>query len=281
MKKVVVTVESTSDLSDELKSRYGILAVPLYISMDDGEYLDGVSITSADMFEKVSASGKLPKTAAAAVADFSAAWKPYLDEGCEIVHVTISSELSACYQNACLCAGECEGVYVVDSRSLSTGIGQLAIEAAIMAENGCRAADIAAALEEKRERLNVSFVLDTMDYLAKGGRCSSVTAFAAGLLKLRLCIEVENGKMDVAKKYRGKMSQVLCEYARERLLSCSDVELDRIFITDSGVDDETRRAVRDAILEVKPFSEILFTRAGTTISSHCGPKCLGILFFTK
>ncbi len=281
MKKVVITVESTSDLSDELKSRYGIPSIPLYISADDGEYIDGVNITTPEMFEKVAASGKLPKTAAASVADFQAAWKPYIDEGCEIVHISISSEFSSCYQNARLAASENEGVYVVDSRSLSSGIAQLAIEGAVMAENGMSGADIAAALEEKREKLNVSFVLDTMDYLAKGGRCSAVSAFAAGLLKLRLCIEVKDGKMDVAKKYRGKMSQVLCEYVRERLSACADAELDRIFITDTGVADEVRQAVRDAVLEVKPFKEVIFTDAGTTIATHSGPKCLGILFFNK
>ena len=133
---------------------------------------------------------------------------------------------------------------------------------------------------EKREKLNVSFVLDTVDYLAKGGRCSAVAAFAAGLLRLRICIEVQDGKMDVCKKYRGKMAAVLTEYVRDRLEKV-DPDLDLIYITDSGIADEIREKVKEAILAMRPFAKVYFSNAGCTVCSHCGPGTLGILFFEK
>ena len=281
MNKVIITCDSACDLTSEQKQEFGIVTLPLYVRVNDVEYRDGVNITTDFLFEQVKATGELPKTAAVSMQDFLDLWKPMLEEGCEIVHVSLSSELSACYLNAHLASEELKNVYVVDGKNLSTGTGLLAIEGAVMAKEGKSAKEIYDALMEKREKMNVSFVLDTVDYLAKGGRCSSVVAFAAGLLKLRLCIEVKDGKLDVCKKYRGKMSSVLQEYVRERLNEKTDVELDRIFITDSGVSPEIRALVEKTILEMKPFARVMFSTAGCTISSHCGPGTLGILFIGK
>ena len=281
MNKVIITCDSACDLTKEQQQEFGIVTLPLYVRVNDVEYRDGVNITTDFLFEQVKATGELPKTAAVSMQDFLDLWKPILEEGCEIVHVSLSSELSACYLNAHLASEELKNVYVVDGKNLSTGTGLLAIEGAIMAKEGKSAKEIYDALMVKREKMNVSFVLDTVDYLAKGGRCSSVVAFAAGLLKLRLCIEVKDGKMDVCKKYRGKMSSVLQEYVRERLNEKTDVELDRIFITDSGVSPEIRALVEKTILEMKPFARVMFSTAGCTISSHCGPGTLGILFINK
>ena len=281
MSNIQITCDSTCDLSAEILQKYGIVSLPLYVRIGDEEYLDGVSINSDTLFQKIRETGTLPKTSAISVGGYEDFWKPYLDAGKEIVHIDISSQFSSCFQNATIAAQESGRVYPVDSLNLSTGSGLLAIEAAIMAENGKSAAEIVEALNEKRYKVNASFVIDTMEYLAKGGRCSSVAAFAAGLIKLRLCIGVADGKMDVAKKYRGKMSAVLCEYVRDRLSATKDAELDRIFITDSGVDEETFEKVKQTVLECRPFAEVLHTRAGCTISSHCGPGTLGILFFEK
>ena len=281
MNKVLITCDSTCDLTSEQKQEFGIVTLPLYVRVNDVEYKDGVDITSTDLFEKVKATGALPKTAAVSMQDFIDLWKPYVEEGYEIVHVSLSSEFSACYLNAHLASEEVKGVYVVDGRNLSTGTALLAIEGSIMAKEGKSAKEIADELTVKREKVNASFVLDTVDYLAKGGRCSAVTAFAAGLLKLRLCIEVKDGKMDVAKKYRGKMSNVLQEYVRERLSEKTDAELERIFITDSGISPEIRALVEKTILEMKPFARVLFSTAGCTICAHCGPGTLGILFINK
>jgi len=281
MRKVRITCDSTCDLTPEQRQEFGISTIQLYIRLNGEEYRDGADITAAEMFEKIKLSGELPKTSAASFQDFVDFWKPIVEDGCDIVHISISSDMSACFQNARLAAEEVGHVYPVDGRNLSTGSALLAIEAAIMAEQGMDAESIVKVLMEKREKLNVSFVLDTAEYLAKGGRCSAVAAFAAGLLRLRLCIEVQNGKMDLCKKYRGKMSSVLQEYVRDRLNEAAEVETERIFITDSGISDEIRELVKKTVLEQKPFARVLFSSAGCTVSSHCGPGTLGILFFNK
>ena len=281
MNKVIITCDSTCDMTKAQLEEYGVKTIPLYIRVQDNEYRDGVDITSDVMFEKIKECGQMPKTAAVSMQDYLDFWKPFKDEGYEIVHLTISSEMSVCFQNCRMAAEEMGGVYAVDSRNLSTGIGLLVIVAVNLAKEGKSGKEIYDILMEKREKLNVSFVLDTVDYLAKGGRCSAVTAFAAGLLRLRICIEVKDGKMDVCKKYRGKMSVVLADYVRDRLNENVDADLDYIYITDSGVTDEIRQKVKETVLEMRPFSKVLFSTAGCTVSSHCGPGTLGILFFEK
>lgn len=281
MNKVIITCDSTCDMTKAQLEEYGVKTIPLYIRVQDNEYRDGVDITSDVMFEKIKECGQMPKTAAVSMQDYLDFWKPFKDEGYEIVHLTISSEMSVCFQNCRMAAEEMGGVYAVDSHNLSTGIGLLVIAAANLAKEGKSGKEIYDILMEKREKLNVSFVLDTVDYLAKGGRCSAVTAFAAGLLRLRICIEVKDGKMDVCKKYRGKMSVVLTDYVRDRLNENVDADLDYIYITDSGVTDEIRQKVKETVLEMRPFSKVLFSTAGCTVSSHCGPGTLGILFFEK
>ncbi|MBR4235700.1 MAG: DegV family protein [Clostridia bacterium] len=279
MGKVVITADSTCDLSSDLVEKYGIVVVPLYVITGETEHRDGVDITPNGLFEYVRQTGVLPKTAACTVEDYTRVWKPYLDEGASIVHLNISSEFSSCYQNAVTAAQALKNVYPVDSRNLSTGIGLLVLDAAEMAAQGMDAKEIFDTLEQKKQRLNVSFVIDTMEYLAKGGRCSSVVALAAGLLRLKPCISVNEGRMGVSKKYRGKLRDVLMLYVHERLKAAGEVELKRIFITDSGVSEDIVREVREAILKEAPFSEILHTNAGCTVCSHCGPGTLGILFY--
>ena len=281
MSNIQITCDSICDLSSELLQKYGIVSLPLYVRVGDEEYLDGVNIDAETLFQKTAETGTLPKTSAVSIGGYCEYWKPYLDAGKEIVHITVSSHLSSCFQNASFAAQECGRTYVIDSLNLSSAAGLLAIEAAIMAEEGKSAAEIAETLNERRNKLNASFVIESMDYLAKGGRCSSVASFAAGLLKLRLCIGVIDGRMDVVKKYRGKTSAVLCEYVRDRLNAVKEADLSRIFITDSGVSDEIYEKVKQTVLQCLPFAEVLRARAGCTISSHCGPGTLGILFFEK
>lgn len=280
MNKVIITCDSTCDMTQAQIEEYGLKIIPLYVRIQDNEYRDGIDITSDVMFEKIKECGQLPKTAAVSFQDYIDFWKPLRDEGYEIVHLTISGEMSVCFQNCRTAAEELGGVYAVDSRNLSTGIALLAITGANLAREGKSAKEIYDVLMEKREKLNVSFVLDTVDYLAKGGRCSAVAAFAAGLLRLRICIEVQDGKMDVCKKYRGKMAAVLTEYVRDRLEKV-DPDLDLIYITDSGVSNEIREKVKEAVLSMYPFAKVYFSTAGCTVSSHCGPGTLGILFFEK
>jgi DegV family protein with EDD domain len=188
--------------------------------------------------------------------------------------------MSACYQNACLAAEEFAGrVHVVDSRNLSTGIGQLVLSAAELAAAGKSGAEIKAAVDEKKEKLNVSFVLETLSYLHKGGRCSAVAALGANILGLKPCIEVHQGKMGVGKKYRGKMEKVYEEYIRDRLVGHDDIDYSRIFLTDSGLAPGEAERLVALIRELTPFQEVIHTDAQSTICNHCGPGCMGILYY--
>ncbi len=276
---VFVSADSTCDLSPELVEKYGVGIMPLYIQMGDRSLKDGVECTPADIFAHTDATGTVCSTAAVSIADYQDFFAEKLRENDELVHFTISSDMSACYQNALIAAAACPGrVFVVDARNLSTGIGHLVIDAALMAAEGKGGKEISDTMKEKREKLNVSFVLDTLKYLHMGGRCSGVAALGANLLKLRPCIEVVGGKMEVGKKYRGSLEKSLIAYVKDRIEGRSDYDLGRIFITDSGVDDAIVAELAD-ILRAAGFREVLHTRAGGTISSHCGPKCLGILYY--
>ena len=279
---VFVSSDSTCDLSPELVKEYDISIVPLYIQRGDESLRDGLEITPADIFEYTARTGKLCGTAAVPIADYQDYFARVLKDHDEIVHFTISSEMSACYQNAVAAGEDFPGkVFVIDARNLSTGIGHLVLDAALLAREGKSGAEIKAILDQRKDKLNVSFVIDTLEYLRKGGRCSSVAALGANLLKLKPCIEVKNGVMGVGKKYRGTLDKCLEAYVRERIEGHTDVDYRRIFITDSGVDDQEVERVAEMLRSYGPFEEILHTRAGSTISSHCGPKCLGILYYNK
>ena len=191
--------------------------------------------------------------------------------------------MSSCYQNACLAAEGFENVYIVDSRTLSTGIGHLVLDACILRDEGKTAKEIFDVLEERKMKLDVSFVLDTLRYLALGGRCNSLLAFGANLLNLKPSIQVNavSGKMGVDKKYRCSLERAVVRYVNDKLADRDSLNLKRIFITDSGVNDEIFNAVKDAVLRNAPFAEVYHTRAGCTVSSQCGPNCIGILFYRK
>ena len=279
--KIKITADSTCDLTKELIEEYGIEIVPLYIIDGDKTYVDGVDIQPQEIFGLVAASGRLCSTAAVSVSDYLAIFGRLLKEYDAVVHFTISGDMSACYQNACMAGEELGNVYVVDSRNLSTGIGHLVLDAAIMAKNGADAADIKAEMDKKQEKLDVSFILDTLKYIHKGGRCSAVAAFGANVLGLKPCIEVKSGTMGVGKKYRGTLKKCMVQYVHDRLEGRDDIDYSRIFITDSGIDEDIREAVHEAVAECGPFENIWHTRAGCTVSNHCGPNCLGILYYHK
>ncbi len=281
MKKVKVTCDSTCDLTQELYAGYGVEVIPLGVSLGDDFRHDSVDVTAPELFEYVKTSGVLPKTSAISVGEYSERFGKIVENGCQVVHINISSELSSCHQNAKIAAEMVGDVYVVDSRNLSTGSGHLVLLACEMAEKGMSAAEIAEALDEMKTRLDVSFVLQTLEFLHKGGRCSGVAALGANLMKLRPEIEVSDGKMQVGKKYRGTMEKSILDYVRGRLEGRTDVCLDRIFVTHSGVPEEIVEKVVELVKQLHPFKEVLITTAGCTISSHCGPNCLGVLFFKE
>ncbi len=279
--KIKVVADSTCDLSKELVEKYGIHIIPLHvINGDDVDYIDGVNITPKDIFEYVDRTGKVFHTAAINVEEFERVFKEQLEENDAVIHISISSDFSACYQNACI-ASEVGNVYVVDARNLSTGTGLLVLAAAEMAAQGLEPAEIKAKLDEKAGKVEASFVIDTLKYLHKGGRCSALAALGANVLSLKPCIEVRDGKMGVGKKYRGSFEKVIKNYAKERLSGRDDIDYSRVFITDCMCSDEVRESVCEIVKELGQFEEILFTNAGCTVSNHCGPNTLGVLFCRK
>ena len=280
--KVKIISDSTCDLSPELIQKYDIAIVPLYVLMGDKTQKDGLEVTPEDIYSYVSETGKLPSTSAPNLGDFNAEFKKWRDEGYEIVHFNISSDFSSSYQNACTAAAETDGVYVVDTRNLSTGSGLVVLHGAELAQQGKSGAEIKEACDAMTSKVEASFVVDSIDYLHKGGRCSSVAALGANLLKLQPLIEVLDGKMKAGKKYRGNIDKVIISYVTDKLKDRDDIDKHRIFITHTKCNPVVVQQVRGKINELYPgFEEILETTAGCTITSHCGPGTLGVLFVRK
>lgn len=279
--KIIITSDSTTDLSAELKERYNISTLPLGVTLGDKTFLDGVDITPDDIYAHHEKTGELPKTSAANLGDCIDFFKPFADANKTVIHFTISSEMSSTFNNARMAAQEFDNIYVIDSKNLSTGGGLLVIAAAEMAAKGLPAEEIVSKIEELIACVDASFIIDNLDYLHKGGRCSALAVLGANLLKLKPCIEVKNGSMGVGKKYRGKFSDVLKTYVEERIGDANDIDLDRVFVTHAGCDMDIVNAVVEQVKAAAPFKEVFLTRAGCTISSHCGANTLGVLFIRK
>ena len=278
---IKITADSTCDLTRPLVEQYGVTITPLTVSCGGESFHDGVDITPDVLYDKIAAGGELASTAAVNVQEYIDVFSQALRDHDAVVHFTISSAMSACYQNACIAAKEVGNVWVVDSRNLSTGIAHLVLDACELASGGMDAADIHRELERRREKLDVSFVVDTLEYLRKGGRCTAIAAIGANLLKLHPCIFVRDGEMGVGKKYRGKIADCLTAYVKDRLADPDTVDTRRVFITDSGVSEDIRASVEQTVRTLVPFQEVIHTRAGCTVSCHCGPGTLGILFYRK
>ena len=280
-KPVIITADSTCDLSPELCSRFQIQVIPLTITLGEATFLDGESFTPADMYARYREDGTLPKTSAPSVQSFLDFFRPFVEQGFEVIHLDISSELSGSFNAARLAASELSGVYVIDSMMLSTGVGLLAIEAAECRDQGMSAFDIAVHLSDLRSKVSTSFVLDTLEFMWKGGRCTGVTAFGANLLKIKPGLEMRNGKLEVCKKYRGNINHVYQQYITERL-SGKKVRPGHVFLTESGeVDPAVLKDLEALVKQLTGCKEIHHTVAGCTVSSHCGPKTLGVLFIEE
>lgn len=280
-KKVLITRDSTSDLPAELVEKLGIKTIPLVINLGEKSYQDGVDITPDDIYKYHSEHGILPKTSAANVDDMINFFKKYVDEGYSIVHFNISSTMSSTYQNSCIAADEFEDVYVVDTANLSTGEGLIILKAVEFVNQGLSAKEVYEEVLKLIPNVDASFVIDSLEYLHKGGRCSTLAALGANLLKLKPCIEVKGGSMGVGKKYRGKYSEALKQYVEDRLSDYSDIDLSRVFVTHAGCDDEIVNQVIEQVRASAPFEELIVSRAGCTISSHCGRNTLGVLYIRK
>ena len=276
---IKITATSTCDLPPELLERYQITMVPLYVSFGGNTYQDGVDASPEDIFRHVEAGGQLPTTSAVNIADYQELFSQLSPKYDSVLHITIGSEFSCCYQNALVAAEEFPNVYVVDSRNLTVGQGLLVLAAAQAAERGDSMEDILKLLEDLTGRVDTTFVVDKLDYLAKGGRCSSVVALGANLLRLKPCIVLADGRMTVGKKYRGAFDKVLPDYAQDQL-SGKNVDLDRVFVVHTRCDPSIPESMC-RMMQQFGFREVLTAVAGSTISCHCGPNTLGVIFLRK
>jgi len=280
--RIKVTADSTCDLTPEIVSELDITIIPLYINIGDKTLKDTVEIHPADIFDYVDSGSGVCSTAACSIGDYVDLFKKFSPEYDAVIHIDISSDFSVCYQNACIAAADFDNVYVVDSRNLSTGTGHLAMDAVYMAREGKSAEEIVGILKAKTAKLDVSFVIDSLKYLSKGGRCSSIAYLGANMLKLKPCIEVIDGKMEVGKKYRGAFTKCIREYVTDRLKGRDDLDPCRIYCTYAErTPQEAIDAALEAINEYGNFEVVLQSTAGCTISNHCGPVCLGVLFYRK
>ena len=280
-KPVVITADSTVDLSAELLERFQIRVIPLTITLGEESFPDGQGFTPLDMYARFRLDGTLPKTSAPGVQEFLDFFTTFVEQGFEVVHLDISAELSNTFNAARLAAQELEGVYPVDSRMLSTGVGLLAIEAAECRDAGMGAAEIAAHIGSLTDKVSTSFVLDTLTYMWKGGRCTGVAALGANLLHLRPALEMKDGRLGVYKKYRGSMPSVYKQYITERVKDKA-IRPGHVFLTESGeIDPELVEELAELIRTLTGCRELHHTLAGCTISTHCGPACLGVLFIEE
>ena len=278
---IKILSDSTCDLPQEVLEKYNITMIPLSVIKNGEQFTDGVNITPADIFNHVANGGDLCSTAAINIGEYAEWFARFADDYEGIIHINISSEFSSCYQNACLAAEDFENVRVIDSRNLSTGQGLVVLKACELAKTCDNLDEIAQKLSAFTDKVEASFLLDRLDYMVKGGRCSAAAALGANLLNLKPCIEVKNGKMAVVKKYRGNYSKCLSTYVKDRLANREDIDITTLFVTRTPVSDECLNAVKETVAQYNNFNTTYWNEAGCTVSCHCGPGTLGVLFVRK
>ena len=279
--KIKILSDSTCDLAPALLKNNDITLVPLTVVKDGKEFKDGITITPADIFEHVAAGGDLCTTSAVNIGEYTDIFEQYSKEYDAVIHINLGSGFSTCYQSACLAAEEFDNVRVIDSRNLSLGQGFVVLKACELAKTMDDLDAVVAELCAFTEKIEVSFVVDKLDYLVKGGRCSSAAALGANLLSLKPCIEVKDGKMSVVKKYRGNYAKCLNTYVKDRLDGRDDIDFSKLFVVQTVVSEECYHGVMDAVNTFGKFETVYESTAGCTISCHCGPGTLGILFVRK
>lgn len=281
MGTIKIVADSTCDLSPELLEKYDISVIPLCIVMGDQSYYDGLDTTPQDIYRWADANKTTPKTAAVTFEKATEILKPFMEEGRDIIFFGISTQMSTTCNVVRLVGEEMnyKRLFIIDSQNLSTGIGLQVLYAARLAEEGKSAEEITSLVNARREKASASFVVDTLTYLARGGRCNAVTALLANTLKLKPEIVVTDGAMHVAKKYRGSLQSVILKYAKDMEPRLLHADKTCVFITHSGVSDEIAESVRSYLESLNHFDVIYITNAGGVISSHCGPGTLGVLFY--
>lgn len=278
---IKVISDSTCDLPVEILEKYSIGIVPLIVMKNNEEFIDGQTITPTDIFAHVAAGGALCSTAARSVLVYQDEFAKYAKDYDGVVHINIGSEFSSSYQNACIAASEFDNVCVIDSRNLNLGQGYVVLKAVELGKTCNTLDELKSALAEVIEKVETSFVLDRLDYMVKGGRCSSAAALGANLLHLKPCIDLKNGKMGVGKKYRGSYEKCLTAYAKDKLANRTDIDTTSAFIVYTDVSEEAKAAVRQAVAQYQNFETVYESVAGCTISCHCGPGTMGVIFVRK
>ena len=281
MRPIKIISDSTADLPKELIEKYDIEVLPLSVTLGENNFKDGVEIHNGDIFKFYEETKGLPKTSAVSVLEYTEAFSHWVEKGYDVVHFTISSTMSACFQNATIAAVEIGHVWTINSENLSSGIGLLVVLAAELAAKGESAEVIFKHIEEAKKRVDASFILNQLEFLHKGGRCSGVAALGANLLKLKPCIEVHEGKMKVGKKYRGAYEKCALDYIHDRLDGNDNIESNIIFLTWAGVDAHLLKEIEKEIKKCHKFHTVIVNEAGSTITGHCGPGTFGILYFRK
>lgn len=279
--KIAITCDSVCDLSQELIKQNNISILPISIILGDETFSDGVNINSQKIFDYVAKNKQLPKTSAINEFQYAEFFKEHLDGVDALIHFTISSDMSSCFNNAKKAASTLKNVYVIDSRNLSTGVGLQVLYACMLRDKGEKPENIVKKVEARKQFVQASFVVERLDYLYKGGRCSALQLLGANLLKIRPSIIVKNGKMDVHKKYRGKMKDVVKDYIKDTLNEFNTYDKSICFITYSSATEDMVEAAKSTLKEFANFENVYITTAGATVTSHCGENTLGILYFNN
>lgn len=279
--KIAITCDSVCDLSQELIKQNNISILPISIILGDETFLDGVNIDSQKIFDYVTKNKQLPKTSAINEFQYAEFFKEHLDGVDALIHFTISSDMSSCFNNAKKAANTLKNVYVIDSRNLSTGVGLQVLYACMLRDKGEKLENIVKKVEARKQFVQASFVVERLDYLYKGGRCSALQLLGANLLKIRPSIIVKDGKMDVHKKYRGKMKDVVKDYVKDTLNEFNTYDKSICFITYSSATEDMVEAAKSTLKEFANFENVYITTAGATVTSHCGENTLGILYYNN
>jgi DegV family protein with EDD domain len=284
VKSIVITADSTCDLPEYLVRENEIVIIPLSILLGEKSFLDGVDVKPKDIYAHVDKTGELPKTSAVPPGQYYEIFSKLVSEGKKVVHISLSSAISSSYQNACVASADFDDVYCVDSKSLCTAMGLLVLKACDYRAKGMDAKKIADKITKLVPKVSTTFIVNNLEYLHKGGRCSSVAKFGANVLGIKPSIAVDpsTGTLDVAKKYRGKLDFVYKQYINDCLEDTGKIDLSRIVIANSGGIDASTMAFAKGLIEgKKQFEEIICADAGCTISSHCGPKTLAVFYIKK
>ena len=281
LNQIKITVDSPADIPENLAKKLYIKIIPLYVNTKQGSYKDMIDITPNDIFNQYETTKVLPKTSACTIEDYINAFKNIIDNGDKVIHINIGSKFSSCYQNALIASKEfSEGdVYVIDSKNLSSGMALCVLTANELIKQGETINNISNKIStDIVPNIETSFIIENLTYLHAGGRCSSVAKFGANLLKIKPCIDLENGEMNSGKKYRGPFSKCVDEYINDRLSNRNDINKEVIFITHSPCNKEIIDQIKAKLKKQYNFKKVIEAQTSCTISSHCGPNTVGVIF---